>query len=155
MSATFNYRNTNNLLQNMPTGSNVGTWELAGRTVLPNRTTTTRPVPCTATAANGFTLAFDEPFYSLTLPDEPAGVTISDRPGATQKYYGVDFSVVKRLSDHWMFRGNFGWNSFKQHLNAVLDPGSRTTSGAGPNCGARAPDARASRPAFRPRIRSS
>src|SRR6185312_3352344 len=114
ISATFNYRSTNDLLQNIPNGSNGGTWELAGRTVCENEDTGVLE-PCVATAANGFTLAFDEPFYSLTLPEEPVGVTINNRPEATQKYYGVDFSVVKRLSDHWMFRGNFGWNNFTQH----------------------------------------
>jgi hypothetical protein len=121
VSATFNYRTTNNLFEQQPTGANNGTWELAGRTLClsnPNDENSPR-VPCTATAANGFTLAFDEPFYSLTLPSEPGGVTISDRPGATQKYYGVDVSFVKRLSDHWSFRGNFGWNQFKQYLTAA------------------------------------
>jgi hypothetical protein len=121
VSATFNYRKTNNLIQQLPTGANNGTWELAGRTLcLSNPDDENSPrVPCTATAENGFTLAFDEPFYSLTLPTEPGGVTISDRPEATQKYYGVDVSFVKRLSDHWSFRGNFGWNQFKQYLTAA------------------------------------
>jgi hypothetical protein len=122
VSATFNYRTTNNLIQNpLPTGAGAGTWELAGRTLcLSNPDDPNSPrVPCTATAANGFTISFDEPFYSLTLPTEPGGVTISDRPGATQKYYGVDVSFVKRLSDHWSFRGNFGWNQFKQYLTSA------------------------------------
>ena len=135
VSATFSYRNTNNLIQNLPSGSNIGTWELAGRTqctdaqgnVGPCRANYTNPY-------NPFSIAFDEPFYSLTLDQEPSGVTISDRPGATQKYYGVDFSVVKRLSNHWLFRGNFGWNSFKQNLNAssIQDPNNLW---GGTNCG--------------------
>ncbi len=137
ISATFNYRSTNSLLENIPNGSNGGTWELAGRTVcLSNPDDENSPlVPCTATAANGFTLTFDEPFYSLTLPDEPVGVTINNRPEATQKYYGVDFSVVKRLSDRWMFRANFGWNNFQQHLTpaSIVDPNNLW---GGTNCGA-------------------
>ncbi|MFY9550997.1 MAG: TonB-dependent receptor [Thermoanaerobaculia bacterium] len=137
VSATFNYRNTRNLIQNLPTGAGVGTWELAGRTLcLSNPADENSPrVPCTATAPNGFRLSFDEPFYSLTLPNEPAGVTISDRPDARQKYYGVDFSVVKRLSNHWMVRGNFGWNSFKQELTtaSIQDPNNLW---GGTNCGA-------------------
>ena len=86
----------------------------------------------------------------------PIGDTLSNRPGATQKYYGVDFSVVKRLSDHWMLRGNFGWNSFKQYLNAssIQDPNNLWALG-GQNCGNRRRGRRASRPAIRPRIRSS
>ena len=131
VSATFSYRSTNSLLENIPNGSNGGTWELAGRSVcLSNPDDENSPlVPCTATAANGFTLSFDEPFYSLTLPDEPVGVTVKNRPQATQKYYGVDVSVVKRLSDHWMFRGNFGWNSFTQHLKAGIPRESQQSLG--------------------------
>ncbi len=139
VSATFSYRTTNNLIQQLPTGVNsAGDWALAGRTLClsdPEDEDSPR-VPCVATAANGFTLAFDEPFYSLQLPEEPVGVTISDRPGATQRYYGIDFSVIKRLSDNWMFRGNFGWNSFKQHLEpvSIQNPNNQWDLG-GQNCG--------------------
>jgi hypothetical protein len=134
VSATFSYRTTDNLIQQLPTGAGANTWELAGRTLCPDANGNLGP--CVATAANGFSLAFDEPYYSMTLAQEPDGVTISDRPGATQKYYGVDFSVVKRLSNHWMVRGNFGWNSFKQNLTAtsIQDPNNLWNLG-GQNCG--------------------
>lgn len=135
-SATFNYRKTNNLIQQLPTGAGqLGSWELAGRTLCySNPDDQSSPlVPCSATAANGFTIAFDEPYYRMTLPEEPGGVTISDRPGATQKYYGVDFSFVKRLSDHWALRANFGWNSFKQYLTASSFQDPNNTLG-GTNC---------------------
>ncbi len=136
VSATFSYRSTNNLLQQLPTGANsLNDWSPAGRTLCEDDNGNLGP--CVAVAPNGFTLAIDEPYYSLQLPEEPAGVTISDRPGATQRYYGVDVSVVKRLSDHWMFRGNFGWNSYKQHLTAasIQDPNNLWNLG-GQNCGA-------------------
>ncbi len=138
VSATFSYRTTNSLFEDQPNGSNINTWELAGRTQClldPNDENSPR-VPCVATAANGFTLPFDVPFYSLTLEDEPAGVTISNRPGATQRYYGIDLSIVKRLSDKWMLRGNFGWNNFTQHLNAesIRNPNNFWSTG-GSNCG--------------------
>jgi hypothetical protein len=135
VSATFSYRTTNNLIQQLPTGvTSLQDWALAGRTQCDDGSGNLGP--CVAVAPNGFTLAFDEPFYALQLPEEPVGVTISDRPGATQRYYGVDFSVVKRLSDHWMVRGNFGWNSFKQHLKAesIQDPNNLWDLG-GQNCG--------------------
>lgn len=133
ISATFSYRTTNSLLENIPNGSGPGTWELAGRTVCTDPDTGVVG-PCVATAANGFTLPIDEPFYSLTLEDEPVGVTINNRPQATQKYYGVDLSIYKRLSDHWMVRGNFGWNNFTQHLKAgsIVDPNNLW---GGTNCG--------------------
>lgn len=132
-SATFSYRTTNNLIANTYSGTDRTNFELAGRTQCEDAQGNIGP--CVATAANGFSLAFDEPFYKLTTPTEPEGVLIYDRPGATQKYYGVDFSVNKRLSDHWMFRANFGWNSFKQYLTAasIQDPNNYW---GGTNCGA-------------------
>ncbi len=116
-SATFAYRNTNNLQSAIPIGSSLSTYDLLGRTLCDG-------VPCTATAANGFTINIDEPFYGLNLPEAPSGVFLNNRPNATQRYYGVDFSVVKRLSENWMVRANFGWNSFKQYLGAgsIQDP---------------------------------
>jgi len=137
ISATFNYRTTNSLVQNIPNGSNGGTWELAGRTrCLSDPNDENSPlVPCSATAFNGFTLSFDEPFYSLTLPEEPTGVTINNQQGAKQKYYGVDLSFVKRLSHHWMVRANFGWNNFTQHLDTALLDNPNNLWG-GTNCGA-------------------
>jgi hypothetical protein len=139
-SATFSYRTTNNLIQQLPTGvTNTGQWQLAGRTLCTDANGNTGP--CVATAPNGFTIPINEPYYSLQLAEEPAGVTISDRPGATQRYYGVDFSVQKRLSDHWMFRANFGWNNFTNQLNAssIQDPNNLYLIGGanvgGQNCG--------------------
>ena len=63
-------------------------------------------------------------------------------------------------SDHWTFRGNFGWNQFKQYLTAASIQDPNNLLGSGPTafrcrrqCGAA--DVRAPRPAGRPRIRSS
>ena len=132
VSATFNYRKTKNLFTNIPNGSNGGTWALAGRTVCTDDNGNMGP--CQAVAPNGFTLNIDEPAYALTLPEEPTGVTITDRPDATQKYYGVDLSFVKRLSHNWMLRANFGWNNFTQGLTAasIQDPNNYW---GGTNCG--------------------
>ncbi|MGE5413730.1 MAG: hypothetical protein ACM3NW_06110 [Syntrophomonadaceae bacterium] len=133
-SLTFSYRYTNDLIQQLPTGAGLDTWTLAGRTQCPDANGNLGP--CVATAPNGFSIPVDEPFYALNLANEPSGVTISDRPGATQKYYGLDFSVTKRLSDHWMFRANAGWNSFKNYLTtaSIQDPNNLWAQG-GQNCG--------------------
>ena len=103
VSVTFAYRNTSNLLSRVPKGTSLSTYELGGRAT-------------GSATANGFTINFDEPYYNLVLPEPPSGFTFENRPGATQRYYGVDLSVVKRLSRNWMVRGNFGWNSFRQYL---------------------------------------
>ena len=80
VSATFSYRNTNNLIQSLPTGvTSLNDWALAGRTQCEDDNGNLGP--CVAVAPNGFTLPIDEPYYSLQLPEEPSGVTISDRPG--------------------------------------------------------------------------
>jgi outer membrane receptor protein involved in Fe transport len=107
VSGTFSYRNTNELLQQLTSGATLSSYQLTG---IANGT---------AVAANGFTLPFAEPFYGLNNLASPAtGVTLSNRPGATQRFYGVDVSLQKRLSDNWMLRVNGGWNSFKQYLQA-------------------------------------
>ncbi len=153
VSATFSYRSTTSLLENIPNGfqwRDVGARGSDSLSLESGRRQTLRGFLAPQRRSNGFTLSFDEPFYSLTLADEPAGVTVKNRPQATQKYYGVDVSVVKRLSDHWIFRGNFGWNSFKQHLQvaSIEDPNNLW---GGTNCGSIAARARAPRPASPPR----
>ncbi len=113
VSATFSYRNTNELLQSLASGATLSSYALTGI------------ASGTATAANGFALSFAEPFYGLNnLATLPPGVTLSNRPGASQRYYGVDVSLVKRLADNWMVRANVGWNSFNQYLTAqsIQDP---------------------------------
>jgi hypothetical protein len=124
LSATFSYRNTKNLQQKLASGTSIQTWALVDHAT------------GTAIADNGFTLSFDEPYYALTLENEPPGETLDNRPSATQRYYGVDVSAVKRLSNHWMLRANFGWNSFKQYLTAasIQNPNNLWALG-GQNCG--------------------
>jgi len=104
ISGAFSYRNTSHLLSQIPIGTSAATYAFGGRAI------------GSATAADGFTLNFDEPFFDLTLSEPPTGFELTNRPGATQRYLGVDVSVVKRLTDHWMMRGNFGWSSFRQYL---------------------------------------
>ena len=103
VSVTLAYRNTSNLLSQVPIGASLSTYELGGRAT-------------GSATSNGFTINFDEPYYDLVLSGPPSGFTFENRPGATQRYYGVDVSVIKRLSRNWMVRGNFGWNSFRQYL---------------------------------------
>ena len=104
MSGTFAYRNTTNFQFLLPLGASASTWQLGGRAT------------GTVTSGDGFTLTFDEPYYLLTFPEPPSGQSAENRPGATQRYFGIDLSVVKRLSKNWMLRANVGWNSFRQYL---------------------------------------
>ncbi|MGH9366476.1 MAG: TonB-dependent receptor [Thermoanaerobaculia bacterium] len=115
VSATYTYRHAKDLQYRLPIGAGPDTWELGGF------------ASGTAVAANGFTLSFDEPFYFLTLEDAPTGDLFLNRPAATQNYHGIELSAVKRLSNRWMLRGSFSWNSWKQSIppEAILDPNNR------------------------------
>jgi hypothetical protein len=104
VSGTFAYRNTTRLQMLLPIGAGPSTWRLGGRAT------------GTVTSPDGFTLAFDEPYYLVTLAEPPTGESADNRPGASQRYLGVDVSVVKRLSKNWMLRANVGWSSFRQYL---------------------------------------
>ena len=49
---------------------------------------------------------------------------LTNLPGYSQTYDGLELSLVKRMADRWMLRGNFSWNDWKQHVEgeAVGDP---------------------------------
>jgi hypothetical protein len=104
VSGTFAYRSTTDLQFLLPIGANASTWQFGGRAT------------GTVIFDDGARLAFDEPYYLLTLPEQPTGGLALNRPGASQRYFAVDVSVIKRLSKNWMLRANVGWSRFRQHL---------------------------------------
>jgi hypothetical protein len=104
VSGTFAYRNTTRLQASLPIGAGPTTWRPGGRAT------------GTVASPHGFTVTFDEPYYLLELPEPPTGEIAENRPGAAQRYFGVDVSIVKRLSKDWMLRANVGWSSFRQYL---------------------------------------
>jgi hypothetical protein len=91
----------------------------------------------TATGADGFTLAFDEPYYGLaTCPDPCAGIEIKNRPNYSMLYDGVELQVIKRLSHGWSLRASFAYNDWRQSVRpgAIINPnnlrGGTNASGA-------------------------
>jgi hypothetical protein len=104
VSGTFAYRGTTRLQTMLPIGAGPSTWQFGGRAA------------GTVTSRNGLTLSFDEPYYLLALPVPPAGSSVENRPGAALQYFGLDLSVVKRLSKSWMLRAGVGWSDFRQSL---------------------------------------
>lgn len=112
VSGTFSYRSTGRLQAQVPAGTSPSSWALGGHAT------------GTVTDAEGFTLVFDEPYYILTPDEAPSGYELENRPGATQRYFGLDVSVEKSLSDRWMLRCNFGWSSFRQYITpqSILNP---------------------------------
>ncbi len=119
VSATYTYRNLKDIQYRVPIGTTGTNWVLAGN------------ANGTGVADNGFTLPFNEPYYGVGTPDAPSGDLFLNRPGATQKYHGVEVSAVKRLSHKWMLRGSFGYQVNRNHLTAasILDPNNRWNLG--------------------------
>ena len=72
----------------------------------------------------GFGVAFDVPYFGLTLDPPPTGSVLENRPGYSQTYQGVGLQIVKALSDRWLVRGTFSWNSWTQSVSpqGVFDP---------------------------------
>src|SRR5262249_6773586 len=110
VSATFTYRNTQHLQAHLPVGASLSSYQFLGF------------ARGTATALNNrFSIDFNEPFWGYTAApttDYVGSSTAMNRPGFTQRYYGLDLSFFKRLTQNWTLRGNFGWNSFRQYLTA-------------------------------------
>jgi hypothetical protein len=59
--------------------------------------------------------SYSEPLYGLR-PDVglPSGTILENRPNYKTRYHGIDLTAQKRLSNHWMLRGTFGWNDWTQ-----------------------------------------
>lgn len=57
---------------------------------------------------------------------------LTNLPGYSQTYDGLELSLVKRMAQRWMLRGNFSWNDWKQDVDeAFRDP---TPSRVGSGC---------------------
>ena len=112
VSANYTYRHIRDLSYSNATGATAGDYEFAGNAT------------GTVVGANGTTLNFNEPFYTLTLDPLPVGKEFHNRPGADETYQGVELQAVKRLSHGWMLRGSFAYNDWRQHLSSssILDP---------------------------------
>jgi hypothetical protein len=113
VSATYTHRKLKDIQYRVPLGSSPSSWYLAGNAA------------GTATADNGFTINFNEPYYGLNLANPPSGDFFLNRPGASQVFNGVEFSAVKRLSHNFMLRGSFGYQKNVWHLDQsaiVINP---------------------------------
>ena len=64
------------------------------------------------------------------LGGAPSGYLAVNRPNYDQTYSGLEFTATKRLADHWMLRGNFTYNTNRQHVGsgACIDPTNLLTN---------------------------
>ncbi len=136
VSGTFTYRNTTHLQDSIPLGSSASTYDNLGQVV---------GTAVYDNASNPFVLDFSTPCvplvaasgpcgptaYGLNLPENPTGQLFYNRQGASQRFFGAEFSAVKRLSNRWMLRGSFGWQSFKQYITpqSITNPNNLWASG--------------------------
>jgi len=67
---------------------------------------------------------FEIPVYQLKTGNEPIFGVLTNRDGYSQDYDGFELSLVKRMANRWMMRGNFSWNDWKQNVSdeAIVDP---------------------------------
>jgi hypothetical protein len=78
----------------------------------------------TAVSDGGFVLAFDEPYYALTLYPAPNGTVLENRPDTSETYDGFEVQLQKAFSHGWSLRVAFAWNDWRQRvgLGGIVDP---------------------------------
>jgi hypothetical protein len=85
---------------------------------------------------------FANSLYSFTLPSvdvfdikpgvpQPTFAVLTNRPGYTRKFQGIDLTATKRLSHKWMLRGNVSFNDWTEHCGEEGTPDPSPTLG---NC---------------------
>lgn len=76
----------------------------------------------------------DVPVYAL--PERPIYRVITDLPGYSQTYKGIEITGTKRMSNRWMMRGNFAWNDWTQNISedGIVDPTQQRTPVGCNNC---------------------
>jgi hypothetical protein len=69
--------------------------------------------------------AYSVPYYKLKAGvSAPIYFMTTNRPDYYQTYKGLELTATKRMSHHWMVRGNVTLTDWKQHVgpNAVVNP---------------------------------
>lgn len=72
--------------------------------------------------------SYNVPLYALRATAVPlgGGQTETNRKGYHQRYWGLEFSAVKRMSNKWMARFGFATNDWREYFDdpslSILDP---------------------------------
>jgi len=117
-SATLTYRYMNNFLWNPPNGVTSASYHQTG----------TLTAPAAAAAITGVASV---PLYGAT--GVQPGYNAQNRPDYHQRYFGLELSATKRMSNHWMGRVGFAttsWNEYFDAPDAIMDP-TRTIQASG------------------------
>ena len=76
------------------------------------------------------------PVYETKDGSFPFYAVLTNRPDFNNTFSGIELFANKRLSNNWMFRGNFSYNDWKQHVgaNGFQDPTQQLTATGCSSC---------------------
>ena len=77
---------------------------------------------CTGTVINTITLPTVPVYVIAPGVKAPQFGVITNLPGYSQKYEGVELTATKRMSHKWMFRANASWNDYTEKCSAESNP---------------------------------
>jgi hypothetical protein len=80
--------------------------------------------------------AYNVPYYGVTAATMPANRTATEyieREGYSQRYWGLELSATKRLSNRWMARFGFSTNEHTEYFDGPNSRTDPTSSPANPN----------------------
>ncbi len=70
----------------------------------------------------GYENLYDGNAYTVTkyeLPfTRPAGLYVTNRPDYYQRFWGIEVTATKRLSNKWMMNAAFNWNDHRQYYDS-------------------------------------
>ena len=62
--------------------------------------------------------AYSEPWYKLKAGVPiPTYFVVTNLPGYSQEYTGLELTATKRMANRWMLRGNFTWSDWTQNVS--------------------------------------
>ncbi|HYO77854.1 MAG TPA: TonB-dependent receptor [Thermoanaerobaculia bacterium] len=62
--------------------------------------------------------AYSVPYYKLAAGvPAPTFAVVTNRPGYSRSYNGVELFATKRLTNRWSLRGNVSWNDWSQNVD--------------------------------------
>jgi hypothetical protein len=104
LSATYTYRRTTNAPYMSYIGVNNSDW-----------------VACDSVTANGYTVPCLDlgPANAAAADAASFGQVLSNRPDYHRSYSGIELNAVKRLSNRWMGRVGFGYNSWTESFDGT------------------------------------
>jgi hypothetical protein len=78
-------------------------------------------VPCEGASAEGYTVGCLDlgPANLAAAEANGFGLLLSNRPDYSRRYQGIELTAVKRLSNRWMGRVGFGYNSWTEHFDGT------------------------------------